>query len=294
MRVTQSMLSNNMLTNISGSYERLAKLQNQIVTQKKFSKPSDDPSAAMMGMTYRTNLNQVEQYSSNISEATSWTESTDSALNQAVSALQRIRELAVQASNGTYEANQRGSIAAEINELKQHISDIGDTQLGGKYIFNGYDTNKRPSDTKINGAPTYSSGDIQIEVFDGIKIPINTNGKVFSDALQTGGSIEQLYTALNNANTDESTFTNLLGSIDTTIDDFLTVQAQVGAKQNRIDLMTDRLSNQQVVAQKILSDNEDVDMEKVILDFTTQESIHNAALSVGSKIIQTSLIDFLR
>ncbi len=154
-------------------------------------------SAAMMGMTYRTNLNQVEQYSSNISEATSWTESTDSALNQAVSALQRIRELAVQASNGTYEANQRGSIAAEINELKQHLSDIGDTQLGGKYIFNGYDTNKRPSDTQTNGAPTYSSGDIQIEVFDGIKIPINTSGKVFSDALQDGGSIDTIIYCIN-------------------------------------------------------------------------------------------------
>ncbi len=88
-----------------------------------------------MGMTYRTNLNQVEQYSSNISEATSWTESTDSALNQAISALQRIRELAVQASNGTYEENQRASIAEEIKELKAHLIDIGDTQFGGQVYF---------------------------------------------------------------------------------------------------------------------------------------------------------------
>jgi len=101
MRVTQSMLSNNMIRNISNSYERLAKLQEQILTQKKFSKPSDDPVAAMMGMNYRTSLNQVEQYSRNISEATNWVESTDSALGQAVSALQRMRELTVQASNGT-------------------------------------------------------------------------------------------------------------------------------------------------------------------------------------------------
>ena len=78
-------------------------------------------SAAMMGMKYRTNLNQVEQYSSNISEATSWIESTDSALNQADFSLQRIRELAVQASNGTYEENQRESIAAEIKQLKEHL-----------------------------------------------------------------------------------------------------------------------------------------------------------------------------
>ena len=75
---------------------------------------------------------------------------------------------------------------------------------------------------------------------------------------------------------------------------FLDIQAQVGAKQNRIDLMADRLSEQEVIAQKVLSNNEDVDMEKVIINFTTQESIHNAALSVGAKIIQPSLLDFLR
>ena len=154
MRITQSMLSNNMLSNITNSYERLAKLQEQITSQKKFSKPSDDPAAAMMGMTYRKNLNQVEQYSSNINKATSWTESTDSALNQAISALQRIRELAVQASNGTYEESQRESIAAEIKELKQHIVDVGDTQLGEQYIFNGYGTNTRPSDTIVQESLT--------------------------------------------------------------------------------------------------------------------------------------------
>lgn len=294
MRVTQSMLSNNMINNISNNYERLAKLQEQITSQKKFSKPSDDPAAAMMGMTYRTNLNQVEQYSSNISEATSWAESTDAALGQAVSALQRIRELTVQASNGTYEENQRANIAAEIKELREHLTDIGDSQLGGKYIFNGYDTNKRPSDTITNGAPTYSSGDIQFEVFDGIRVSINTSGKVFSDALQNGGSIDKIYTTLNDPTTNESTITNLLGDIDATIQDFLTVRSQVGAKQNRIDLMAERLGEQEVIAQKILSDNEDIDMEKTILNFTTQESIHNAALSVGAKIIQPSLLDFLR
>ncbi|NRL58363.1 flagellar hook-associated protein FlgL, partial [Salmonella enterica subsp. enterica serovar Typhi] len=50
MRVTQSMLSNNMLRNLSNSYDKLGKLQDQFYTQKKFTRPSDDPVAAMMGM----------------------------------------------------------------------------------------------------------------------------------------------------------------------------------------------------------------------------------------------------
>ena len=287
------MLSNNMIRNISNSYEKLAKLQEQILTQKKFSKPSDDPVAAMMGMNYRTSLNQVEQYSRNISEATNWVESTDSALGQAVSALQRMRELTVQASNGTYESDQRDSVNEEIKQLRQHLVDIGDTQLGGKYIFNGYDTNKRPSDTMVDGAPSYGTDEIQVEVFTGIKIPINTSGQsTFGEALKTGGPIDQLMASLKS--TDEADITNRLAELDETIDVFIKEQAKVGAKQNRIDLMTDRVGQQEVFAQKILSSNEDVDMEKVILDFTTQESIHTASLSVGAKVIQPSLLDFLR
>ncbi|HWL13283.1 MAG TPA: flagellin, partial [Ureibacillus sp.] len=130
-------------------------------------------------------------------------------------------------------------------------------------------------------------------VFTGIKIPINTSGQsTFGEALKTGGTIDQLMEGLKS--TDEADITNRLAELDETINVFIKEQAKVGAKQNRIDLMTDRVGQQEVFAQKILSSNEDVDMEKVILDFTTQESIHNASLSVGAKVIQPSLLDFLR
>lgn len=283
------MLSNNMIRNISSNYERLGKLQEQITSQKKFSKPSDNPVAAMMGMNYRTDLNQVQQFSRNIAEATNWINTTDSALNESVSALQRIRELTVQASNGTYDSQQRQSIVAEIEQLKQHLMNVGDTQLGGKYIFNGYNTDTRPS-----VAGVYDNHEIQIEVFNGIQIPINTSGKsLYENLLKTNGTIDTLKTVLTDP-TQSNNITNQLDTIDQSIDQFLKVQATVGAKQNRIDLMTNRLSQQEVFAQDILSKNEDVDMEKTVLEFTTQQSVHTASLSVGSKIIQPSLIDFLR
>ena len=58
--------------------------------------------------------------------------------------------------------------------------------------------------------------------------------------------------------------------------------------------MDDRLQSQEVIATKQMSENEDVDMEKAITEMITQESIHRAALSVGARIIQPSLVDFLR
>ncbi|MFB6799709.1 flagellar hook-associated protein FlgL [Peribacillus butanolivorans] len=292
MRVTQSMLTNNMLSNLSRSYEKMGKLQEQVSSQKKFSKPSDNPVAAMMGMGYRINLNQIQQYTSNISEATNWIDSTDDAISEAVSVLQRIRELTVQGSNGTYDGEQFESISEEIRQLKEHLVSIGDAQIGGKYIFNGQNTNVKPSSVKDgDGNILYGTGAINLEVFSGITIQINTDGfKLFGDALAIGGSIDKTIDALENGGDVSST----LEGIDETINTFLAMLAQVGARQNRIELMTDRLKQQEVFATEILSKNEDVDIEKAIMDLTTQESIHSAALSVGARIIQPSLLDFLR
>lgn len=71
-------------------------------------------------------------------------------------------------------------------------------------------------------------------------------------------------------------------------------RADIGARQNRVDMMINRLATQEVVVTKQLSDNEDIDYERVITDMITQESIHQAALSVGAKIIQSTLVDFIR
>ncbi|KON86287.1 flagellar hook protein FlgL [Sporosarcina globispora] len=286
MRVTQSMLSNNMLRNLSNSYSRLDKLQAQINTQKKFTKPSDDPVAAMMGMNYRTDLNRIEQYTRNIGEVRNWVDSTDDALDKGVLALQRIRDLTLQASNGTLEGDQRKAVAEEIKQLKEHLQNIGDTQVGGKYIFNGNQTNVRPSESG------FQSGTIELEVFSGIKIPVNTEGKaLFEDMLSDDGDIQKLITALE---TNDPALGDMLESVDKNIDNFLSARALIGAKQNRVELMEDRLSQQEVFSTRILSDNEDIDMEKVIIELTTQESIHRAALSVGARIIQPTLTDFLR
>ncbi|UQD53403.1 flagellar hook-associated protein FlgL [Bacillus methanolicus] len=287
MRVTQSMLSNNLLRNLSNSYDRLGKLQDQISTQKKFTKPSDDPVAAMLGMNYRTDLNRIQQYQRNIGEVKNWIDSTDDALDKAVLALQRIRELTVQASNGTLEEDQRKAIAEEVKQLKEYLRDIGDTQVGGKYIFNGTKTNERPS---VTG---YATGTIELEVFSGIKIPVNIEGApLFKDMLDdNNGDIQGLINALEN---NDPSIGDFLGKIDANIDKFLAARAQVGAKQNRVELMEDRLSQQEVFSSRILSDNEDIDIEKAIMELTTQESVHRAALSVGSRIIQPTLVDFLR
>lgn len=292
MRITQSMLSNNTLRHITNSYSKLGQLNEQMTTGKKFSKPSDNPVAAMKAMGYRTDLNRIEQFQQNISEVQNWTDSSDDALDQVGLALKKIRELTVQASNGTLEGNQRSYIAAEIDQLKEQIASIGDTQIGGKYIFGGTKTNVRPSDDF-----SQAKGQIEVEVFSGIKLPLNFEGAGLFMGLvgneTTDGEIDKLTAALK-ANASEEEISGFLSTLDEQIDNLLSARATIGARQNRVKLMDDRLSNQEVFSTRILSDNEDVDLERVIIDLISQESVHRSAMSVGARLIQPTLMDFLR
>jgi flagellar hook-associated protein 3 FlgL len=292
MRVTQTMLSNNMLRHISQSYERMAKTQEQLSTGKKISRPSDDPVVAMKGMTYRTELTEVEQYKRNLSEAYNWMENSDAALDKAISVLQRIRELTVQASNGTLEGTQREMIGKEIEQLKEHLVSIANTKVAGKYIFNGNDTTTPPvSITGGNVMVSSNNNPIKIEMSNGIEVAVNMDPtKVFNTNLFN--DIKDLEDALNSNNI--MPINGFLGKLDTNIDNLVSERAELGARYNRVELIDARVSEQEVIANRILSNNEDAEIERVITDLKMQETVHRAALGVGSRIMQPTLMDFLR
>ncbi|MBB6453628.1 flagellar hook-associated protein 3 FlgL [Salirhabdus euzebyi] len=294
MRVTQSMLANNFLRNLSTSYERMGKYQDQLTTGKKVNRPSDDPVVAMKGMNYRTQLKEIEQYQRNLGEIQTWMDNSDDALDKSTKVLQRLRELATQASNGTYDAGQRANIAEEVKELRNHMVEIANTKVNNKYIFNGTDTtNPRfDKDGLLIANPPNDEG-VNIAVSDGITLKSNINpSNVFSEELFA--ELENFADALENPASTEDDIAGYLGKIDQFANNVVDERANLGARTNRLEMVEDRLSAQKIVATKVLSENEDIDYEKVITDLLTQESVHRAALSAGSRIIQPTLIDFLR
>lgn len=292
------MLSNNMLRHISNSYESMAKTQEQLTTGKKISRPSDDPVVAMKGMTYRTNLTEVEQYKRNLSEAYNWMENSDAALDKATSVMQRIRELTVQASNGTYEESQKGMIGKEIEQLKEHLVSIANTQVAGKYIFNGNDTTKKPVDLSKTPSVSGNENTVNLALSQGIEVAVNINPKnVFTHRAgqpESGlfGDINELKKALESTSGED--ISGFLDKLDLHINNLVAERAELGARYNRVELIDARVGEQEVIANRILSDNEDADIERVITDLKMQESLHRAALGVGSRIMQPTLMDFLR
>lgn len=294
MRITQSMMSSNMLKNLTASMNRLDTLNTQVATQKKINRPSDDPVVAMKGISYRRSLMEVEQFRRNFGEAYNWVENSDSSLDKAGLALQRVRELVVQTSNDTYDAEQRQSAKAEIEQLKEHLVELANTKFGDKYLFNGTETLNKPVDLEAN---TFSenTNSVELELSKGVYIQVNISGAdVFSRDLfnKIDDVMEEL--SKGEESTDGEDLSNLLSGIDSKMTNITNARSAIGARYNRIELMDSRLAEQEVVASRILSENEDVDFEKVVTELTVQETVHKAALSVGSRIIQPTLMDFLR
>jgi flagellar hook-associated protein 3 FlgL len=293
MRVTQGMLASNSLRNLSNSYSQMGKYQDQLSTGKKITKPSDDPVVAMKGMYYRSNLTEVEQYKRNLSEAYLWMENSESGVEQVNSSLQRARELVVQGSNGTLSGTDKQAIAREIEQIKKDIVSVANTQVAGRYIFNGTNTSVAPVSDSETGAPQASlnTNDYSVEVSRGVSLKSNINSEnVFGQKLFD--TLQSIQESLDGVATGD--LNTLLGDLDKQMDVLSAERSELGARYNRLEMVESRIDQQEVVANRILSDNEDADIERVITDLTTQESVHRAALSVGARIIQPTLMDFLR
>jgi flagellar hook-associated protein 3 FlgL len=74
----------------------------------------------------------------------------------------------------------------------------------------------------------------------------------------------------------------------------LAVRSDTGARMNRADLTANRLSSDEMNFTKLMSDNEDADISEVIMNMTNEENVYKSSLGAGARIIQPSLIDFLR
>lgn len=268
----------------------------QLTTGKKVNKPSDDPVTVMKGMNYRSEVNRVAQYQRNTGEVHNWMDNSDAALEQATQALQKIRELAVQASSDTYSTEERESIQKEVKEIKQHLIDIVNTKANDKYIFNGTNTSEAPY-SRADGNLNLQSNDIVIEVAPDVRIKANVDANEVFGAGEGEENmfqvIDDFMDALINEDNEEA-ISSHISKLDGRIDKVINARADLGARMNRLELIEDRLADQEIVATQLMSENEDVDYAKAITDLITQESIHRAALAAGARIIQPSLVDFLR
>ncbi|SJZ44252.1 flagellar hook-associated protein FlgL [Selenihalanaerobacter shriftii] len=289
MRVTNGMMTNNLLKNLSDNMERLDKFNRQLSTGKKFDMPSQDPTGVVTSMGLKSTLNSNEQYIDNIDQALTWTSTTENALKNATKTLQRTRELAVYGANDSLSDSDRNAIADEVEQLREGLTEVANTDYNGRYIFAGYKTTTEPyptADSNYQG----DNGAIDREITRGVEMKINQDGAFFKGVFD---EMKDLVTDLRNGNGDAISNTRI-GNLDKKLNKVLRLRSEIGAKQNRLELTKSRLDEDKIKFKKLLSKNEDVDIAETIMNLKMSENVHRAALSSGARIIQPSLMQFLK
>ncbi len=199
LRITNSMMVNDLKRNMNNNMLRMDDLQRQLSTNRKINKPSDDPAGIVKALRFRTNLTEGEQYLANISEASNFMQTTDDSLNSMTEILHKIRELTVKAATGTNDKDANRAIADEISQFNEQLKMVANSAYGSKYIFGG--TNVTETPYQQNGQWIGNDQQLELEVGVGVKMPINLDmqdyfmGKLDSLYLEPGSQIRSLEAA---------------------------------------------------------------------------------------------------
>lgn len=328
MRVTNNMLVGNMVYNLNQNLKTLEKLQNQKATGKKFRVPSDNPIGTSKSLKFNTDISKLKQYERNATDAMAWMKDTDSALDEIGEVLKRAYELTVDAANDTKGKDDLKNIEEEISQLREHLIQLGNTTHAERHIFSGHKTDKpliHVKDGEYEDGKKYFAGQYAIDLEDkeifeynvGIseKVKVNTLGtKVFGkpedypeDSIIKGEKPElikvfdDLSKALGKLDPDDDENSpnreevrKSITKLQDGLNDILSVRAEVGAKMNRLEMTEKKLKIQVNNVKELLSYNEDVDMAEISMEINMAENVYISSLMTGAKIIQPTLMEFLR
>jgi flagellar hook-associated protein 3 FlgL len=302
-RITQSMVSTRVLSDLQDVSSRLSKTQEKLSSGRELTKPSDDPFATSKALSLSNTLEGTQQYERTVNDATSWANLTETTLGSINSAAQRARTLLVQAGNDTNGTTSRSDIADEIDQLIDEIKGDANVQYGGQYVLSGADTTQAPYVT--GGSPpddTYkgNTGGVFRQIGPGVSLQINTVGSnVLGNGVPGDGGVISVLRTISqhlrsgSATDADSLRTTDLSALDASLDTISSARAVNGATTNRLTSASDRLSQIEQSTTSLLSDTQDADMAKTMIDFSMQQTVYQSALRAGANIVQASLLDFL-
>lgn len=290
MRVTNSLIKDQIINFLTSNQERLVDVQRQISTNKEVALSSDDPVRFDRAGRFKSLLGKNEQYMSNIEDGIAWIVMGAESLDVVYEALQQAKALALQTRSDPV-SSTRAQIVSYVDALVEEMVLMGNSKFMGKYIFGGTITKDTEPFAYDGVSVTYNgnNGSLTRKVGDDTYLEINTTGSEFLNAF---GAVIALRDALDAD--DGAAMDVAMAQIDTLSTQLLNTIARAGSMQRRLELTRDNLEMANVNLQSYISQAEDVDLAKAILQFNAQELGYRAALESSARIMNISILNHLR
>ena len=267
---------------------------------------SDAPDQAAAIQRLKGEVDRQEKNSGMLKIAQSRYKAEEAALNSANDVLIRLKELTIQAANGTVASNDRQAIAAEMSTLKDQLLSLGNSRDdNGNYLFSGTRVRTPAFQVDSNGAVQYMGDQTQTRIPAGVDRTVlytRSGTDVFSRVVrQTNGvttsvgffdSLDRLITAVKNSN--QQTIQDGVGDLSQMHDNITLTLAQTGSDQSVVQSQLDILDQTTIRLKSTLSEIEDLDYAKAVTQMNKEMLALQSAMGSFSKISGLSLFDYIK
>lgn len=275
---------------------------NNLLTQassgQRLSAPSDDPTAAAELIETQTQLAQNDQFTRSVQGLQSVLQTADSALSTVINNLTQAISLGTEGANGGLSANNRQSLASEVDSLKQQVLSAANASYQGSYVFGGTATGSAPyvADANSPSGVSYvgNNNTNQVGVSPGQLLTVNKPGSAVFGA---GGGGQDVFQAL----TDLSTALNTNGDVASATAEvqqaFSNVNLQrtfYGNTLSNLNADLTNLSQQNLVLTQQQSSLDAANLPQIATELAQAQTTLSAAYAVFGRISQNSLFDYLK
>lgn len=313
-RIATSQLSSQLSYQIKIQMQEQQRLYEQISTNKKINRASDDPVGTGQDIVLNQQLSRLDMYGTNIQSATTNANVASTALDSALQSWTRVNEIAISAADGTKTAADRQGMAQELEQILQGLVQTANTTSGGRYIFAGGQTDKPAFKTETdpttgNITGVFYQGDSKmnsIATKDGSSIGTNLLGSnagnpnapgVFSDSTSGVDAFKTLIELRNKLNNNDtiglSGTGGVLDKITQAARNLTAGQVRNGGTLQVLALDKNRNTADNSSIQQSISDVEKADSAQLALELNNVQNVYEAALAAGGRLTQTSLLNYL-
>ncbi len=300
-RITNDMVISSTLANLNTAQAAMDRSEAELSSGKSIIEPSDNPYGASQAITLQGALDGLTSYEKSAQGGISRMNTASSALASIETQVQRVRELVLQAANGTNSPSDLADIADGVEQLTEGIKQDANTQYDGEYVFSGTLTNTPPYKQGTEDKYAGNTATIACGLGPGSTVNVAVNLSSTLGEGQGAGDgklLDTLRTIAQNLREGTPTAIEALGNgdlhnLDANLTSLSGVQAEAGATTDQLNLALSRIQALQTTDTEQLSNVQDANIAKVSIEYSNQHAAFEAALRAGASIVQESLLEFL-
>jgi len=300
-RITPAMVTSSTLAAIDSSLESMQRTTDEMSSGRTILEPSDNPYGAGRVIDLQSELDGLSSYETNAQDGIAWENTASAAMASMNEVVQRVRELLLQAANGTNNHNDLEIIAEQVEQLTESVKQDANAEYAGEYVFAGTESTKPPYEQGENDEYKGNAETVSRAVGPSATIPISTdisallgNGPTSEDG-KLLDTLRTIAKGLREGTPEDvkALSSTDLESLDANIQTLTRLQAVAGSATDQLQAALSRNEDLQTSIAGALSNTDDTNMAAASIAYANEQAAYSAALRTGAMIVQESLLNFL-